>query len=98
MKIKFVSLVAAVSLVFTGYALKASSRLTETDTSLVRQQFNFLESFELKGKKVVIFGCGHGNQNEGGSEHDQGNHAHDGVICISNSPESRADYQTTRHF
>jgi hypothetical protein len=89
---KFVSLVAVVSLVLTGNALNASNLLPEHDTTLVRQQFNFLDRFDFKGKKVAIFGCGHGNHNDRGRENDQGNHAHEGAICFDISNKSKADY------
>ena len=60
--------------------------------SLVHKRYNYLSNYNFEGKKIVIFGCGHGNQNECGQEGNSGDHSHQGVTCISIDPESKGDY------
>jgi hypothetical protein len=86
-------ILAVVMLLGAGVdGMYASVPLNEPDLSLVTKQFNFLETFDLKGKKVIIFGCGHGDHNEGGRPGDQGKHEHAGVTCVDISGTSKADH------
>lgn len=65
---------------------------SDTDLSEVKAHFNSLQNISLKDKEVVIFGCGHGPQNEHGVPGDEGDHTHDHATCVDNNPESKADF------
>lgn len=69
----------------------SSSFGSDPDLSLVKQHFNFFETYDMKDKDVFIFGCGHGDHNERGIPGDHGDHKHDNVFCFDISEESKAD-------
>lgn len=62
---------------------------TEAELSLVKARFNSLPT--LIDKEVVIFGCGHGQQNEHGVPGDHGDHSHRDIFCVDHNPASGAD-------